>query len=123
VGELIADFGHVVSISTEPDNALFIQVKLHRPHLRYQYIYSHVPFNASNQQWLAYILLNNTLLLQLKLHHIIDERNATPPRQVCRFEDPSLLLGVLSIEAFNKFVVFVRQHERQGNKVVDFAED
>jgi len=121
--ELIVDFWHVVAIGTKADNALLVQIEFHGSHLCDQDIDTHVPFDAADEQWLAYILLNDTLLFQLQLHHIINEGDAAPPRQISRFEDPGLLFGILPVETLDELVVFVWQHEGKWYEIVDFAEN
>ena len=118
---LVSQLLKVVTIATEPNQTLLVEVELHRVHLSDQHIDSHVPFDPANQQGLTDILLNYALLVVLQFHDIVDQRYSAASRHISRLADPLLVL--VSLEGTHKLVVLVGQDVGLRDEVVDFAEN
>lgn len=93
----------------------------HGPDLGDDYVYPHVPLGAPYQQRLADVLLHYALLVVLEVGNVLDQEDASAPRQVTGLAYPDLLF-ICSREFLNELLVVVRHLKGLGSDVVDGPE-
>ena len=113
----------VVASGRKSTNALFIQKYLHRSHLSYQNINTHIPLCSSDKQRVLNILLNNRSLIILKVANVINYSDPSTSTQVFWFTNPNrpILLRIIlvSSKGFDKFLVLIRKKKCFWTKVID----
>ena len=102
------------------------EMDFERAHLSDEHVDSHVPFGASDQRRVTYVLLNHTLLVVLQVLQIVDDGDLSTTRQVSRFTDPHLLLlrgteGLARVHIRELFRL-IRKTVGRRCEVVNFAE-
>lgn len=73
MSELVVKVVHGVLVCSEPDQAFFINVELQRTHRSQQYVDSHVPFVASDQEWSRQVFLQHSCCVVAELADVVEQ--------------------------------------------------
>ena len=117
----------VVSIRRETHDAFLEQVQLERPYLSYEHIDAHVPLRPADEVRVRDVLLDDALLVILKVSDVVDEADTPPSTQVCRLANPDFSLTVIMVlsslpcELLDELFRFVGQAVGCRYEVVDIA--
>ena len=119
--EEVSQLWIIIPFSWKPNKSLFIQVKLHWPHLRYGYIDSHVPLNTSNEHRVVNVLLENALLIVFQVVDVIYDWDSSTSAEVWRLADPKTFFVTILVEVVDELLILVGQNESQRGKVINLA--
>ena len=118
---MVAQLRLVVSVGAKSHKAFCIEVQLHRPHLRYGDVDSHVPFQTSYEQRIRDIFLKYTLLIIIQIIHIINDCDTSTTAEVGWLANPQAALVAFLIEVLDKLFVFIWQNKCQWSEIKHFA--
>ena len=102
VGKLVVESLHRVLVSSEPDEAFFVNVDFEGTNGGEENVDPHVPFVASDEEGIREVSLEDTGRVIVELADVCEEEDASASTGVFGFTDPNFLLFLSSI-FINKF--------------------